>query len=358
MCKITPWLVAATGLAVFPGAAPAEPVSAFVPGQPWEVRMEIRDFEPYDALPPKVILGGSTADDLIVTITNERETRPLSPDQVRAKYCPYDRPGGKTASTREYADPGLVVVSTKGAESVDHEWHTFDGYAARESVSFNVHVSADLFRTSRDEVVLMIRSFEVNPSPESGEAQLLAQLLKVTGRAQDRERLLQAFIKKFPRNAWSHALLGGEYLRASRRDAAEEAFLQALAEHRGQPINDPAGLWLCYDGLGLIYGTTQRYEPARLHFERAYQCARAMQSKERLADSAYHLACLFAETGAVNGCFKFLREAIELNPAKRAVANKDPSFAGVQDDARFQRLVQAGGEPPTSRAARDDPPNQ
>jgi len=315
-------------------AAFAERIRAFVPNKPWEVEIEIADFEPWDVLQPKTILGGSTTNGVLVTITLEKEEPSTTPAQALAKYWHY---GAPDQYIMEFTNASIVVVSAKTTQSV--LGLAFNGYAVKDDCSFDIHLSADLARMTRQQVIGTIRSFKVKPSPEQQAMEKLARDLTVTKEQSSQERLLLAFTKQYPRNSWAFARLGEVYYGGKQRALAEKAYVHALANHKTQPMINPNNLWLCYDGLGLIYAMSQRYDAAKLYFEKGYQCAEDMDSNEKLASSAYNLACWYSETGDVKSCLKYLAQAVELNPEKKTKAKTDLSFGAMKGKVEFQKLI-------------------
>ncbi len=204
---------------------------------------------------------------------------------------------------------------------------------------FDIHVSADLSRTTKEQVLKTIRSFEVILSPEAKAIEQLSKDLKSIRDPSRQKQVLLAFTEKHPKNSWAFACLGEVCFDMKRHDLAEGAYLQALENHKTQPITNPINLWLCYDGLGMIFGMSRRYESAKLYFEKGYACAEDMEGHKRLADSAYNLACLYAETGDLKSCLKYLSEAVKLNRAKKAEAKTDSSFASIRNQAEFKNLI-------------------
>ena len=241
----------------------------------------------------------------------------------------------------------MVIVSAKAPWLVSaEEGRSFNGYTAKDDFSFDIHVSADVSKTAKPQVLDMIRSFEITASPELAEMRKLGSDLKAAALPQERENLLLAFTQKYPHNAWAFSLLAEEYFNAKQDQMAEQAYLKALENHRKQPIINPLDLWLCYDGLGLIRLKAKRYDVAKPYFEKGYKCAHDMhgignqeKSKEAVAHSAYSFACLYAKTGDLKACLKYLGEAIQVSPAKKTDAKKDPDFDGVKDEPDFKKLV-------------------
>lgn len=312
----------------------AEPIRVFVPGKPWEVAIELRGFEPWTMLRPKTILGGTTTNGMIITILVEEEKPPVTPRQAMEKYWRHGPPG---QATIEFTNEHLIVVS--GKDSPPPLGQPFNGYAVKENVSFDIHVSADLSQTTREQVLNAIRSVRIEPSAEAAAMIKLEADLKAAKKPAQRKELLLGFTTRYKSNSWAFVRLAEVCYGLDQRAEAETAYLQALENHKTQPMVNPFNLWLCYDGLGLIYGMSQRYKLASTYFEKGYECAQEMGSDERLADSAYNRACVGAETGDLKSCFKYLGEAIKLNPDKKASAKTDSSFARIRKQAEFIKLV-------------------
>lgn len=316
-------------------AALGEQIRAFVPDKPWEIAIDMNDFTPWDVLMSRTILGGNTtANDVIITILEEKEKRPFTPNEVLKKYWHYGPPGEYVT---EFTNDNMIIVSTKETDPILGK--TFNGYVVREDYSFDIHISAKLSKITKQDVINIIRSFRILQSPEKLAMESLINDLKSPKDKNSREQLLLAFTNKYPKNTWAFMLLGEIYFGMKNYKMAEKSYLQALDNHSTQPMINPMNLWLCYDGLGLIYGMSQRYEPAKLFLEKGYKCAERMGNNEKLATSAYNMACLYAETNDYKTSLKFLEKAITLNPTQKVNARTDSSFESIRNQADFQKLV-------------------
>lgn len=311
-----------------------EQIRVFVPDKPWEIAIEMNDFTPWDVVQPKTILGGNTTNGLIITILVEKEKRPITPNEALTKYWHYGPPGEHIT---EFTNGSMIIVSSK--ETRQFLGKTFNGYVVKEDYSFDIHISADLSKITKQEVINTILSFQISLSPEKQAMENLINDFKSVKGESKREQLLSVFTNKNPNNSWAFALLGEVYFGMNQHKMAEKAYLRALENHRTQPMINPLNIWSCYDGLGLIYGMSQRYEPAKIFFEKGYKCAETMGDKEKLAISAYNLACLHAETNNYATSLKYLEKAISLNPTKKTKAKTDSSFAGIRNQVDFQNLV-------------------
>jgi hypothetical protein len=316
------------------GVASGETIRAFVPDQPWEIAIEVKDFTPWDVLMSKTLLGGNAGKGIIITILTENEKRPFTPDEVLKEYWHYGPPGGYIT---EYKSNDMIIVSTK--EASPPLGKTFNGYAVKDNNVFDIHISADPSKITNQEVVNIIRSFRISPSPEKQAMENLINNLNSEKDNKNREQILLAFAGKYPENSWVFMLMGEMYFATGRLDLAEKAYLRALENHRTQPMVNAMNLWLCYDGLGLIYGMTRRYEPAKGFFEKGYKCAESMLNNEKIALSAYNLACLYAETNDPLAALKYLEKAISLNPEQKIKARTDSSFASMKNRDDFKKLV-------------------
>lgn len=314
--------------------ASAEKIRAFVSDKPWEIGIDIENFKPWDVLQPKTILGGNFTNGMIITIIAEKENPSISIGQAQKKYWIYGQPGDQIT---EFTNENMIIVSSRDSKPVLRR--EFNGYVVKDDLSFDIHVSSDLSKTTKEQVLKTIRSFEIRLSSEKEDMEKLIEDLKASEKETAQEQLYLAFIKKHPHNSWAYGLLGESYYRMRQHALAEKSYLRALDNHKTQPIANPLNLWLCYDGLGLIYAMSQRYEPAKLYFMKGYECAKSMASDERLADSAYNLACLHAESGDLPSCLKYMREAVKLNPEKKISAKKDSSFASLRNKSEFDMLI-------------------
>ena len=230
----------------------AEQIRAFVPDKPWEISIDMNNFTPWDVVQSKTILGGNTTNGLIITIIAEKEKQPMTADEALKKYWHYGPPG---MHITELTNRNMIIVSSKETSPVLGK--TFNGYVVKENCSFDIHISADLSKITKQEVIDTIRSFQISLSPEKQAMENLINDLKSAKGESKREQLLSVFTNKYPNNSWAFARLGEVYFGMKQQKMAEQAYLRALENHRTQPMINPLNLWLCYDGLGLIYGMSQ-----------------------------------------------------------------------------------------------------
>lgn len=356
-----------TGIIVFAFAAnigQAGEVKTFVPGKPWQVTIDLNEFEPLDLLGDKTILGGRTNDGITITIIVEKTKLGTKPDKIRKVY------GYKTASkfgkkeTIEEIDVNnIAIIAYKWSEKnipddlnePQTEWAKdamkdkwgYHGYTVKDDIAFDIHLSADMPRHTKEQLLDMIKSFEIEPSTETKELiEVYNEFYKefdqdIDRSIQTKERLNLAlgFARKYPGNPDVWVFIGDHYLTTHNNKQAQTCYLKALQKHRLQPLRFPLSTWTCYDGLGLYYGMSGRYDLSKQYFESAYKLAKDMKEPHYIASSAYNLACLYAETNDVQKSVKYLEEAIKLKPETREEAKKDSSFSGIKDKREFKDLI-------------------
>lgn len=311
-----------------------EQIRAFVPDKPWEIAIEIDGFIPWDVLQAKTILGGNTTNGLIITILTEKENRLITTDKALHKYWHYELWGERIT---EFENADMIIVSSR--ESHNGSIKTINGYAVKEDYSFEIHITADLAKITKQKVIDTLRSFQISVSPEKQAIEQLSDHFNVEKNLPMYIDLLTRFSINSPKNSYVFATLGEIYFSNSQLDKAEKAYLNAIENHRTMPIINPQLLWFCYDGLGMIYGMSQRFEPSKRFLERGYKCAEMMSDNDKMASSAYNLACLYAETKETDACLKFLGKAIKLQPRYKTSARTDSSFIGIRDQLDFQKLI-------------------
>jgi hypothetical protein len=311
-----------------------EQIKVFIPDKPWEITMEMKDFTPWDVLQSRTILGGNTANGIIITIVIEKEKSPLTPGEVLKKYWHDGSPGEYIT---EFASDNMIIVSSKEASLPLGK--SFNGYAVKEEYSFDIHINANLFKTTKQDVINIIRSFRISPSSEKQAMEKLISDLKSAKDEQSREQLVLAFTNKYPKNSWAFMIQGETYFGMEQYKEAQKAYLRALENHRTQPLRNPVTLWFCYDGLGLIYGMLKQSEPSKSFFEQGYKCAESMGDEEKQAISTYNLACFYAETNDFPNAMKYLEKAISFNSSNKIRARTDSSFTAMKDRADFKKLV-------------------
>ncbi|MBX7256712.1 MAG: tetratricopeptide repeat protein [Candidatus Hydrogenedentes bacterium] len=317
--------------------AQGERIRVFVPEKPYEVSIDLKDFKPHPILQGATILAGDAEGDIIITIISEEEKLGITPSEVRAKYgvpagADVEETKVKTSSTGEMC----VLLDRKSGPSTMTK---INGYAAKNDLSFDIHLSADLTKHSKEQIALLLATFQVVDSTEPADMLSLVQKLNAARNSGDVDAPLKAFVEKYPLNSWGSVMLAEHYFASEQRDDAMKAYLQALKNHRTQPIANPMTLWKCYDGLGMCCGMSGDYGASKRYFELGYELANELEADSLLAASAYNLACWYAETKDVAKCIEYLKSAIKLAPGKKADAREDASFSNLRGNEDFKALV-------------------
>jgi len=320
------------------GAAHAERIRTFVPEKPWSASIDLQDFEPDSVLSPKDILGGETRDGVVVTILVEEEDSAITPAEARAKYAgPTTAKGEETTLT--LADTSEMAVVFEPWDAAGGTMTKVNGFVVKEDRSFDIHLSVDLAVHPKEKVLEILKSFQIDVSSELPDMQSLAGKLEGTLTSGDQAALLKDFVKKYPSNSWGYALLGEHYFAEEQRDQAKPAYASALKNHKTQPLVNPLLLWTCYDRLGMCYGMSGDYAASKSCLELGYAVAEELEEDAMIGDSAYNLACWYAETGDTAKCLEFLKKAIESVPDKKDRAREDSSFNKLRENTAFKALV-------------------
>jgi len=339
-------------------------VKTFVPSKPWQVTIDVNDFQPNDLqFRYKTILGGRTKDDIIITIIIEKTKPGTTPDKIREIYGhPTSLKFGKKETIEKNNFDNFAVIAFQWTEpdlgdlkKSESEWvkeviknkWSFRGYTVKDDVAFDIHLSTDMDKHTKNQMLDIFKSFQITPSTEIKE---LAELNKAlynkfeknrdkNVQIKERLKLANEFSKKYPSNPDVHIFLGDFYLHNDDLGRAKAAYLKALQNHSSQPLRSPATLWLCYDGLGLCHGMSKEYDQSKKYFVMGYELAEEMEDPLYIASSAYNLACLFAELNDADNSIKYLIKSIKLNPDSKEDAKKDPSFTNIKDNQRFKNIV-------------------
>lgn len=350
-------------LALVDSTTRADPVKAFVPEKPWQITINLDKFEPWDLLDAKTILGGSTKDGIRITIIAEKTKPGTKPSEIRKLYGQRSLTGFGQARTAEQLDVNDIAVllfkwakpnipkmseeDAKWAEQAVKDTWSYHGYMIKDDAAFDIHLSADMSKHTKKQMLNIIKSFQIKSSTELEELEkLYGELYKEFNKDLDKNiqveqrlKLALDFIKKYPTNPEVQVFIGDHYVSTDDLNQAKKYYLKALDNHKMQPFINPTTLWTCYDGLGLSYGMSGEYEPSKQYFESGYKLAKQIEEPYYIASSAYNLACLYAETNDVQNSIKYLTEAVKLNPELKEDAKRDPSFANIKEDQRFKDLI-------------------
>ncbi|MGA1980669.1 MAG: hypothetical protein ABSG99_08955 [Sedimentisphaerales bacterium] len=356
MCRLKSLLITVfIFLAFAPGIALAGEVKAFVPEKPWQITINLNDFEPWDLLGAKTIFGGSTKNGITITIIVEKTKPGTKPDEIRKVYGYQTALNfGKKETIEEIDVNDIAIIAYKWAEpnipnlneqeldwaknTVKNRWG-YHGYVVKDDIAFDIHLSADMTKHAKKEMLDIIKSFQIKPSTESEECKKLYESLDENISSEEKEKLLRDFIKKYPTNPEAQFFMGEYYLKTKELKQAKSAYLQALANHKTQPFIHPTILFSCYDGAGMSCGMLGEYELSKKYLECGYKLAKNIDEPQVIFLSAYNLACLYAETNDVQNSIKYLTEAVELNPESKEEAKQDSSFTNIKEDQRFKNLI-------------------
>ena len=104
----------------------------------------------------------------------EREKGPIKPNEALNKYWIYGPPGEYIT---KFTSDNMIIVSSKETKNVLGK--TFNGYIVKEDYSFDIHISADLSKIMKQEVINTIRSFQILLSHEKQAMENLIKDLKL-----------------------------------------------------------------------------------------------------------------------------------------------------------------------------------
>lgn len=328
-------------VSVYGQGADADVVTAFVPGKDWQAGITLDGFEPFDVLDgPKTILGGHTDKGVTITILVESVKPGTTASEARAMWGPRYAGGLDEKEGVETAEVGdIAVIIYKDAIG---GLCGFNGYLTREDRAFDVHLTVDMAKQTREGVLAVLGSFKVEDTNECAEmASLMEELAKLhrAGKTGEKEKALGDFANKYPRNSWVQVVLAEEYFVRGLHEKAGQAYTQAIKNHKLQPLVNPLHVWKCYDGLGICRGIQGQYDQSLVNLKRGLEVADELEEKKLIAASNYNLACWHAENGHTDESVEYLQKAIRLNKKKRDEAKQDPSFRRISEEPAFQALI-------------------
>lgn len=276
----------------------ATQVKAFVPDKQWQITINLNNFMPWDFLGDKTILGGNNKDGITITIIIEKTKPGTDQSEIRKIYGYGTALNFGIKESIEEIDinniaiiaykwserniPDLNEQQTRWAKDVIKDIWGYHGYVVKDDIAFDIHVSADMSEHTKEQMLDIIKSFQIKPSTELDELKkLYEELYKEFNKNLDtdiqiKERLKFAsdFIKKYPTNPEVQVFMGDYYLETNELEQAKNYYLKALDNHRIQPFINPTTLWTCYDGLGMYYGMSGKYEQSKQYLEPSYNLAK------------------------------------------------------------------------------------
>lgn len=335
----------------FVNISSAATVKCFYPPKDWQVSVDVNDFEPEDFMGEKTILSGSSGD-IKITILVEKAIDGTAASERKLYGKRYAESFGIKESVEEFECGQTSCIRYQWKSSTEksplkNRWG-YHGYAVKDDVSFDIHISADMSKHKPDEIINIIKSFKAESTEEISDYFRLFKKINSpyddgkdkTAQKEQRLDLVKTFLKKYPDNAEACAILGEHYLSNKKYAIAIEHYLSALKYYKSKQFLSPASQWACYDGLGFCYAMTGGMDKAKPYFDAGYNFAKETKQKDNFAASAYNLACYYGETENAQKCVRFLSEAIKISEDYRQQAAGDNSFAKIKNDPRFIKLLQ------------------
>jgi tetratricopeptide (TPR) repeat protein len=245
--------------------------------------------------------------------------------------------------TYKWVTPDLIDAN-EAEKKLAKEWTRdtwgFNGYVVKDDIAFDIHLSADMSKLTKNQMLDIIKSFQIKPSTESEESSSLFKIIEANPKSQQNEKLLKDFIGKYPTNPEAYCYLAECYKQSKQLQDNKTAYLKAMENHKIQPLTDPILLFKCYYSLGMYYDITKEYAKSEQYHKLGYNLAK----KSRIptpytASSAYNLARLYAQTNQPDKSVDFLIEAIRLNPRYKDEVKENPSLDKIKDNPRLKNLL-------------------
>ncbi|HQE82710.1 MAG TPA: tetratricopeptide repeat protein [Candidatus Hydrogenedentes bacterium] len=334
------FFVAAAALlpALLPVAAAAAPVRAFVPEKGWAVTIDLSEFEPFAVQMPKTILGGSLGGGITLTLLVEQAEAGTTAVDAREKYGMIYALGAIDNATIQKEESGDMAFISYSKEPDGRPWG-FNGYAVKEDVVFDLHVSGTEQALPKEQLAAVMKSLTIEATSEIADTMEWDKRLRSAENEDEYTAALSSFLQKYPQSPWGYWQLAERRFASKDLAKAKDAYLRALKNHRTQPFLNPLLLWQCYDGLGMCYGMMQEYDQSKKYLDLGHELAEELDDAALLAASAYNLACWHAEKGDAGKSAEFLREAVRLAPERADAARKDSSFSRIRETREFRDAI-------------------
>jgi tetratricopeptide (TPR) repeat protein len=334
-------------------AAVSAQVKILFPPKQWEITLDVNNFEPSDVLTGKPIMGGRTGDDFIIDITTEQVEPGTPVSKAREEYSKRDLAFAQKDSVVSFdfnniaciafyhkADMPITHKKDKNKsekelvkEVVNNRW-SYHGYIVKEDVAFDVNISFNMTDAGKARVEQILKSIKIDDSAELKE---LSPILRMRKSEVNTLTTALIFADKYPKNSGIYYFIGEIYFGVGNYPKAQEYYLKALKCHKSEPLVFADALWFCYDGLGLTYSMQKQYEQAIVYLTKSYEMTK--NDNAHRANSAYHLASVYAMTDNVPKSLEFLKESVSLQKSNKGRALDDSSFKKLKDNPKFKKLV-------------------
>lgn len=328
-------------------------VKILFPPKQWEITLDVNNFEPQDVLPGKAIMGGQTGDGFIIDITTEKVEPNTPASRVREEDSKRILAFAEKDSTRSFDLDNIACLAFQHkAESpiknkkdknksekelvkevVNNRW-SYHGYIVKEDVAFDVNISFNMTDAGRVRVEQILKSIKIDDSAELKE---LSPILRKRKSEINTLTTALIFADKYPKSSGIYYFIGESYFGVGNYPKAQEYYLKALECHKSEPLVFADALWFCYDGLGLTYSMQKQYEQALVYLTKSYEMTK--NDNAHRANSAYHLASVYAMTDNVPKSLEFLKESVLLQKSNKGRALNDSSFKKLKDNSKFKKLV-------------------
>ncbi|MHC4125684.1 MAG: tetratricopeptide repeat protein [Planctomycetota bacterium] len=335
--------------AIFTVAADAEETRAFVTARPWQIIINLNDFEPADLPETMAILEGTTKDSVAISITSTRIKPDTSSNTVRKLYGRHYALKSAVKETIEEIDVNNVAViaykkvqsTATGSNKDSGNIWDFRGYTVKDATAFHIYLSADMTRNTKKHLLDILTSFRVEFSTESQESKkLYGQLDNKTATNDEKMKLISDFLADHPLNSEAYCFLAGHYQSLNEFHKAKETYLKVFENQKTQPLSNKTTLWRLYNGFGRCLSSLDEDKQAMHYLKLGHKLARKTDMPAFVtASSAYNLACLYAKKNRTANTLKYLRIAIKLNSSYKESAKTEPLFKNIKENQRFNDII-------------------
>jgi tetratricopeptide (TPR) repeat protein len=333
---------------IFTAAVDAEEIRAFVTLRPWQIIINLTDFEPAALPETEAILKGTTKDSVAITITCTRVKPDTSPSTVRKLYGRHYASKSAVKETIEEIDVNDVAViaykkaqpTAAGSNKNSGNIWDFHGYAVKQATAFHIHLSADMTRNTKKYLLDIFTSFRIEFTTESQKSRKLHEKLGATATNDEKMKLFNDFLTEYPLNPEAYCFLAEHYQSLNEFHKAKETFLKVFENQKTQPLSNKTTLWRLYDGFGRCLSSLDEDKQAAHYLKLGHKLARKTALPSFVtANSAYNLACLYAKKNRTANSLKYLRIAIKLNSSYKESAKNEPLFNNIKENQRFKDIT-------------------
>lgn len=316
--------------------------------QPVEISLDLEAFQAKDGgKTARALFFGSIAKGANISVLCEENDPFMAGADCLERW--------KGASTFTLGDVACVQATDTLGGGV-HVSTVYHAYVATPDYLYDIHISAGALKGKdaafeREDFAAIVKSLVVSGRPRTEGRRLPDAYYAIRDEAakhpKDQLGWVRAYCKEHPEDPLAHLYFARLLHHKEKADLAAAEFVRAadlLTSRADRTEQQTNGLLEALDTAAAFQAGKKAWRAVIALCERVVQATESAPWPRALhfrALAFYHLAIAHAQSKQADQALEFLRQAIELEPARKAQSQQDALFGPLRDKPRFMELTGA-----------------